>query len=90
MSNIIIKAEHVQALYAQSQKKLETVFEKCTVLTVKLPNGFTLTESAGCVDPENYSAEIGYEICKKKIIDKIWLLEGYVLQTKVHEGLADE
>ena len=47
-----------------------------------MKNGFTLRESTTCVDPANYSEEIGKEICLKHIEDKIWLLLGYALQDK--------
>ena len=51
-----------------------------TIVTVELKNGFTITEVSTCVDPANFSEEIGVEICMKKIEDKIWMLEGYLLQ----------
>ena len=35
-----------------------TVFEKCTVVACKLPNGFVLVESSACVDPTNYDEHI--------------------------------
>lgn len=31
-----------------------------------MENGFTLRESTTCVDPSNYSEDIGKEICLKK------------------------
>lgn len=54
----------------------------CTYVTVRMKNGFTLRESTTCVDPANYSEEIGKEICLKHIEDKIWFLLGYALQEK--------
>ena len=55
-----------------------------TYVTVQMLNGFTIRESTTCVDPENYSEEIGKEICLKKIEDKIWFLLGYSLQEKLY------
>lgn len=60
------------------------VFEpdnKTTVVHAVLKNGFTITESSSCVDPENYSKEIGVNICMERIADKIWELLGFMLQT---------
>ena len=60
------------------------VFEpdnKTTVVHVTLKNGFTVTESSSCVDPENYSKDIGVEICLERIENKIWELLGFMLQT---------
>lgn len=58
-------------------------YGKCTVVVAQLPNGFILTESSACVDPVNYDMGIGVEICKKRITNKIWELEGYRLQCEI-------
>lgn len=50
----------------------------CVVATLK--NGFTIVESSGCVDPQNFSVKIGEEICVGKIKDKVWFLMGFLLQ----------
>ena len=60
-----------------------TVFDKCTVVSCQLPNGFVIVESSACVDPANYNEELGKIICKDRIINKIWELEGYRLQTEI-------
>ena len=54
-----------------------------TYVTVQMLNGFTIRECTTCVDPENYSEEIGKEICLKKIEDRVWFLLGYSLQEKL-------
>ena len=50
-----------------------------TVTTVTLANGFTITESSTCVDPDNYDVEIGVDCCMERIKDKIWYLLGFLL-----------
>lgn len=60
---------------------IETLGEKTTLVRVTLVNGFEIIETSTCVDPENYSEEIGAEICLEKIKDKIWYLLGFLLQT---------
>ena len=55
----------------------------CTYVTVRMKNGFTLSESTTCVDPANYNEEIGKQICLKRIEDKVWYLLGYSLQTEL-------
>lgn len=57
-----------------------------TFVEVRMKNGFTVRESTTCVDPANYSEEIGKEICLKRIEDKIWLLLGYALQEKLYQN----
>lgn len=55
-----------------------------TYVEVRMKNGFTVRETTTCVDPANYSEEIGKEICLKRIEDTIWLLLGYALQDKLY------
>lgn len=62
-----------------------TVYNKCTVVTVQLKNGFIITESSACVDPANYDYEMGKNICLSRIREKLWELEGYALQKKLYE-----
>ena len=60
-----------------------TLGEKNTVVRAVLANGFEIIESSACVDPKNYSEELGAEICLGKIKDQIWMLLGFLLQTAV-------
>lgn len=71
--------------------RVRTVIEygrRFTYVTVRMKNGFILRESTICVDPENYSEEIGKEICLKRIETKIWFLLGYALQDKMFKENA--
>lgn len=61
---------------------------KTTIVHATLINGYKLVESSSCVDPANYSREIGVEICLNKIKDQLWQLLGFLLQTAV--GLNKE
>lgn len=78
-----VTQEQIDELIDNSDIKVLTVFGKCTIVSVQLPNGFVLTHSSACVSPENYDEALGTEICLKKIKDKLWELEGYLLQNKV-------
>ena len=71
--NAMIKQIHVDQI---TPNDLGSVV---TVTTVTLANGFTITESSTCVDPQNYSAEIGVDCCMERIKDKIWYLLGFLL-----------
>lgn len=75
----------VDDIFSKAEKKVYTIFGKCTVVCVKLENGFVLTESSACVDPTNYNEEIGKEICFERIKNRIWELEGYKFQCRVFE-----
>lgn len=81
MSANRITQEFVDEIYEKSEKVEHEVFGKTLITACKLPNGFVLVEDASCVDPANYDIEIGRQICAERIKNKIWELEGYVLQT---------
>ena len=61
-----------------------TMGEKTTVTQITLKNGFIITESSSCVDPKNYSMEIGENINLEHAKNKIWELLGFLLQTAYH------
>lgn len=85
-----ITKEIIDEIYLNSTKKIETVFGKCTIMTIQLENGFILSEISACVDIENYDNTMGLEICEKKLKNKLWELEGYKLQCKIHEEKSYE
>lgn len=43
-----------------------TLGDRTTVVRCVLRNGFEIVESSACVDPKNYSEELGAEICMGK------------------------
>ena len=75
-----ITQERIDEILRNTEFHVTTVFGKTTVVTALLPNGYTVTEASGCVDVKNYDQNYGASICKKRITDRIWALEGYLLQ----------
>lgn len=67
-----------------SYTETQTMGDRTTVVRCVLRNGFEIVESSSCVDPKNYSEEMGRDICMGKIKDKIWELLGFLLQTAWH------
>jgi len=59
---------------------------KITIVIATLKNGFTIVESSACVSPENYSEELGTQICKDKIINQVWNLLGFLLKSATDKG----
>ena len=55
---------------------------KCVVCEITLMNGYTVRGESACVSPKNFDQEIGNKIAFKNARDKIWQLEGYLLQEK--------
>lgn len=54
--------------------------DKTTLAHCKLPSGFEIIESSSCVDPANYDHDMGKKICLERITNRLWMLEGYLLQ----------
>ncbi|HDR4494256.1 TPA: hypothetical protein QCQ12_003090 [Bacillus cereus biovar anthracis] len=82
MSNTVTQ-EQINSIIEKTQFVTETYFNKTTVVLAKLPNGFIIVESSSCVDPANYDEKMGFEICKERIVNKVWELEGFALQSKL-------
>lgn len=74
-----VNPELIDCLIEQSDVEVQTLFGNCTMVALRLPNGFVIAETSACVDPNNYDIEIGKAICMKKIRNKVWELEGYLL-----------
>ena len=83
---IEITEEYIASIMEESEFEVFTSFDKCTIVSCRLPNGFVITESSACVNPENYDEDLGADICFDKIADKIWELEAYRLQQELYEA----
>lgn len=57
-----------------------------TVCVLTLKNGFIVTGESSCTSPENYNEEIANKIAKENAIEKIWMLEGYLLKQRLYES----
>ena len=84
MKNTVTK-QQIDELFRKSEITVETVYGKVTIVSCKLPNGFVIVEASGAVDPENYDKKIGIEICRKRIENKLWELEGYALAKQLYD-----
>jgi hypothetical protein len=82
MSDVKVTKEQVDAIISASKKESVKMGEKSTVVSVTLPNGFVIVESSSCVDSNNYDHEVGIKICMERVENKVWELEGYLLQSK--------
>lgn len=78
-SEISVSQKMVDEFIAYDE--VTTMGEATTVVRCVLRNGFVIVESSSCVDPANYSEEMGAEICRERIKNKIWELLGFLLAT---------
>ncbi|KRR21923.1 Gp49 family protein [Bradyrhizobium retamae] len=60
---------------------------KCLVCELILRNGFSVRGEASVVSKENFNEEIGRKISRENARKQIWLLEGYLLQSKLAAGI---
>lgn len=81
-----VTQDQINELLENAFVETYTIFGKTTVVAVKLENGFVIIESSSCVDPANYDHKIGFDICMARIANKLWEMEGYKLQSAVHES----
>jgi hypothetical protein len=51
------------------------------ICELTLANGFTVRGEAAVVSKANFDEEIGKDISRKNARNKVWELEGYLLQT---------
>lgn len=62
--------------------------QKCMICEITLRNGFTVRGESAVVSKENFREELGKNISYGRARDKIWELEGYLLQERIL--LADD
>lgn len=60
------------------------VGKKLTLAFVTMKNGYEIVGESACVDPANFDAKLGEQYALENAIEKIWPLEGYLLQEKLH------
>lgn len=72
-----VPAQYVKELMESAKFQSYTFFGNTTVLAAHFPNGFTIVESSGCIDPANYDLKVGKELCMGKIEDRLWQLLGW-------------
>lgn len=57
------------------------VGQKTTVVVLTLKNGFEVIGTSACIDPAEYNMEVGTTYARKRAVEKVWELEGYLAQT---------
>ena len=58
---------------------------KTMVCELMLKNGYGVTGESSVVSKANFNEEIGKTISRKNAKDKIWMLEGYLLQESLYQ-----
>lgn len=82
-----ITQEMVDKVISEAEVRDEKWWDNLTIVSVKLKNGWTITETSACVDPANYDHELGKSICMEKIEDQVWKMLGWTLNDEIHGKL---
>jgi hypothetical protein len=80
-ANELLKPHESPIDYYQEVHPAESLLTFCILV---LKNGFTVTGESACASPENFDAEIGRKIARENAVNKIWMLEGYLLKQRLH------
>lgn len=57
-----------------------TIGEKTTVVNAHTRSGFDTVRHSSCVDPKNYSEELGKQYAMEEVVNDLWSHLGFVLQ----------
>lgn len=57
-----------------------------TVCQLTLQNGFTVIGTSACIDPLEFNKTTGEKVAWENALEKVWELEGYLLQQKRFEA----
>lgn len=57
-----------------------------TVCQLTLKNGFTVVGTSACIDPLEFNKTVGEKVAWDNALEKVWELEGYLLQQRRHEA----
>ncbi|HCJ2291726.1 TPA: hypothetical protein NQR89_005545, partial [Klebsiella pneumoniae] len=79
---VAIKAKHTGGEVNYQPHESLSLLTFCVMV---LRNGFTVTGESACASPENFDPEIGRKIARENAVNKIWMLEGYLLKQRLSE-----
>jgi hypothetical protein len=59
-----------------------------TICCLTLRNGYQVTGESACVNPANFVKETGEKYAREQAVEKIWMLEGYLLKESLRNTLT--
>lgn len=78
-------AQGIALVTQTASSHLPQSLKTLTFCVLVLKNGFTVSGEPACASPENFDAALGRKIARQKALDKIGMLEGYLLKQQLHE-----
>lgn len=84
-TNNKVTSDQIKSILDNAETQEVVFWDKEVVVSYKLYNGFTIIGRGACVDPANFDIEIGRRVAREQAENKLWELEGYLLQNKLYE-----
>lgn len=81
----VIREERIDTLLEDADFEVNTLFDKCIVVSCELSSGFVITESYAFLTSKDYNENLGFDICYDKIREKLWELEKYRVMDEAFE-----
>lgn len=75
--NIILK-EDVEKFITNVD--VMTIDDKTTIVNAHTLTGFDFIRHSSCIDPKNYSEELGKKYAMEEVVNSLWAHLGFVLQ----------
>ncbi|WP_352420739.1 Gp49 family protein [Proteiniborus sp.] len=60
--------------YNQAEKTVHVDYNNTIILSIMLKNGFIIVEHCICMDPKEFDMHKGIEICKERILNRLFEL----------------
>ena len=77
-----VSKDYVESFIQEITSETKDIYGKLiTVCYILLKNGWVIVDSSACVNPKNYSKEVGEDICKARAVKKVWEYLGFLAQT---------
>lgn len=71
MMNDTRTSDAVDKILQNSIVTYETMGRKTTIGHAQLPNGYEITVTSACINPNNFDRTVGIRICKRKLRGEI-------------------
>lgn len=80
-----VDMKEIERTIQRADMDVEKAFDRTTVVTLKLPNGFQITESSSCIDANSYNEKLAIEICKCNLTKRLAEMEAYHKMQSAYE-----
>ena len=73
-TNNKVTSDQIKSILDNAETQEVVFWDKEVVVSYKLYNGFTIIGRGACVDPANFSLQIGRQVAREQAENKLWEL----------------